>query len=180
MDTLKCKVIPLISDKKVMAGDLVRVTEDAADGNYSFLLQGVENHFNYYTAIDLYLVSHTTCQKGDYYIVNLYDVESNETQKIEKVQRVDGIWVNNFDVTITRHINNCKKIIASTDKSLGLPLIPKTLIDKYITDRSVNNRYKKNAPVEYNLPLKDGDDAIVAFACNETEVVVDENNFIVF
>lgn len=57
-------------------------------------------------------------QIGDWYIVELFDVEHNGTLHLEQVKSIDDVWVNNTDIVSTRHINNCKKVIASTDKNL--------------------------------------------------------------
>jgi len=60
---------------------------------------------------------------NDYYVVNLYDVEMNETLVFEKVKSINEVWVNNESVETTRHINNCRKILCCNNPSIDIPHI---------------------------------------------------------
>lgn len=58
---------------------------------------------------------------GDWYVVELWNVENNTSLHLEQVKTIDDIWINNSSIDTTRHINNCKKVIAATNKSIILP-----------------------------------------------------------
>jgi hypothetical protein len=80
----------------------------------------------------LYVISNEEVREGDWYLVELYkDNGESDGIHIEQVEIIrEDIWIG---VGVgTRHKNNCKKIIASTDTSLlNLPLISEGFVKKY-------------------------------------------------
>jgi hypothetical protein len=101
-------------------------------------------------------------KKGDYYIVELFNIEGGSTDKhIEQCKSIYGVWINNTSVETTRHIENCEKIIACTDGSLKsdmpklgvgvdsdfahyppLPQIPQSFVEHYIAEYNKGNVIK--------------------------------------
>lgn len=56
---------------------------------------------------------------NDWYLVELYNIEGKSIGlKLEQVKSISDCWINNNSVETTRHQDNCKKIIASTNKYL--------------------------------------------------------------
>jgi hypothetical protein len=68
---------------------------------------------------NLYIISDDKIIEGDWYLVELFKItgESNGL-KLEQCEAIDDGWVNNSDVVTARHIKNCKKVIATTDRKL--------------------------------------------------------------
>jgi hypothetical protein len=96
-----------------------------------------------FTNQHLYIISDDKPKIGDYYLVELYD---NQIQSkgwyLKQCESIDDVWVNNKGIEATRHINNCKKVIATTNTSLtplfcktdskNIPQLSKQFIKKYI------------------------------------------------
>ena len=66
---------------------------------------------------NLHAISDENLDIGDYYIVELFNADKNYLM-LEQVKTIDDVWVNNLDAETTRHINNCRKVIITTDRSL--------------------------------------------------------------
>ena len=123
MDKLKCKVVMLKSehlskdDKPVIC----KYNNNFLEIDYEPLLvkDPVAQH--------LYFISDREIKEGDWFI----DV-TRDTYK--KPFLCDLGPTNNFILTknINFPIEGCKKIEATTDSSLGLPLIGKSFIEKYV------------------------------------------------
>lgn len=73
-------------------------------------------------------------KEGEWYIIKLFNIEGkSEGWFLEQCRSIiENIWVNKNSVELTRHIENCKKIIATTDLSLSLPLIPESFVEAYV------------------------------------------------
>jgi hypothetical protein len=97
----------------------------------------------------LYIISDDEIKEGDWYLVELFDITGKSTgNHLEQCNSIDDVWVNHSGVELTRHIGNCKKIIATTDSSLkiiiprhndfdseySLPQLSQSFIEKYITE----------------------------------------------
>lgn len=112
-----------------------------------------------FTPQHLYIISpDEEIKEGDWYAVELFDVTSASTGiHLEQCKSIDDVWVNKPDVDKIRHIGNCKKIIATTDKELhaikfrdtkleapskylkGIAVIPQLFIDGYISEYNKGN-----------------------------------------
>lgn len=106
-----------------------------------------------YEPIQLYIVSRHTICKGDWY-VNI------KTRKISN--NIDEIL--DFDI--------CNKIIASTDKKLGLPILPQTFITHYIES------YNNDCVVIENVTILMDRMLLGKNSVFTLEPVVDKNNHI--
>lgn len=81
----------------------------------------------------LYFTTDERPNVGDYYLVELFNIEGESTGlEVERCETITDIWVNNGDVNDTRHIENCKKLVGTTDPQYGhLPRPSKKLITQY-------------------------------------------------
>jgi len=102
-------------------------------------------------------------KEGDWYIVELYDITGKSTGKhIEQCKSINDVWINSESIETSRHIGNCKKIVASTDYKLYtrtkidnsdhllnicLPAIPQSFIQHYIAKYN-NGDIIKNVEIE--------------------------------
>jgi hypothetical protein len=67
----------------------------------------------------LFITSDEEIKEGDWYLVELFKITGeSDGFHIEKCTKLDDVWCNNFDVISTRHKDNCKKIILTTDQDL--------------------------------------------------------------
>ena len=67
----------------------------------------------------IYITNDEEIKDGDWFVVKLFKITGeSDGLHIEKCTKLDNIWCNNFDVISTRHKNNCKKIILTTDQNL--------------------------------------------------------------
>lgn len=95
--------------------------------------------------IYLHFLSNDEIKKGDWYVHE------------NKVYKSTGTWDTNIQYQISalrydfHDSKNCKKIIASMDKSLKLPNIPTSFIKKYIEEYNKGNIIKS-----VNIDITDG------------------------
>ena len=67
----------------------------------------------------IYITNSEEIKEGDWFAVELFKITGeSKGLHIEKCIKLDDVWCNNFDVISTRHKNNCKKIILTTDQDL--------------------------------------------------------------
>lgn len=120
----------------------------------------VVDGFDYYEPI-----VKTKPSLNDYYIVALYDVEMNETIVFEKVKSINEIWINNESVETSRHIKNCRKILATNNPSIDIgQVIDEDSIDfsleiqGYFEDDTFNRTKPVNEIriIDYNNGLVEG------------------------
>jgi hypothetical protein len=68
---------------------------------------------------NIYITDDSEIKEGDWYLVELFKITGeSDGFHIEKCTKLDDVWCNNFDVISTRHKDNCKKIILTTDQNL--------------------------------------------------------------
>jgi hypothetical protein len=73
----------------------------------------------------LYITSDDEIKEGDWYLVELFKITGESIGlQLEQCKETEEVWINNFDIASTRHQDNCKKIIATTDTSLKIPDFP--------------------------------------------------------
>lgn len=174
------KIFMLKSNKKARKGDVVLNTPNdklmIVDyrkewSNYDTIHVEGTSFYEWDKAMlpqDLYLVTDDTLEVGDYYITELYNDQDEKYLALEQVEEIVGVWVNNLNTNSTRHISNCKKVIATTDSGLStryderyadvliggkslnksLPSPSKPFIDKYISEYNKGNAIK-DCLVEY-------------------------------
>ena len=67
---------------------------------------------------DLHITSDDKVNLNDYFIVKLFKIDGSfDGYYLEKCTDIkDEIWINSHDITKTRHINNCKKVVVSTNE----------------------------------------------------------------
>jgi hypothetical protein len=69
----------------------------------------------------LYITSDEKPKENDWYLVELFKITGESIGlHLEQCKTINGVWVNSSDIISTRHIENCKKIIATTDSKLHL------------------------------------------------------------
>jgi len=67
----------------------------------------------------IYITSDEEIKEGEWYLVELFKITGeSDGFHIEKCTKLDDVWCNNFDVISTRHKDDCKKIILTTDQDL--------------------------------------------------------------
>jgi hypothetical protein len=68
---------------------------------------------------NIHITNNEKIKEGDWYLVELFKITGeSDGFHIEKCTKLDDVWCNNFDVISTRHKDNCKKIILTTDQEL--------------------------------------------------------------
>ena len=104
----------------------------------------------------LYITTNDKVKIGDWYLVELYDVTGHSTGlHLERCNSIDDVWINPIGIDLTRHINNCRKIIATTDKlpletyqghfndvdcTRYLPQPSQSFIEKYLEEYNKGNK----------------------------------------
>lgn len=72
-----------------------------------------------HTTQHLYILSDEKVKNGDWYVVELFKITGeSDGLHLEQCKKIEDVWVNNFDVVQTRHKDNCKKVIATTNPDL--------------------------------------------------------------
>lgn len=72
-----------------------------------------------HTTQHLYILSDEEVKHEDWYIVELFKITGeSDGLHLEQCKKLEDVWVNNFDVVQTRHKDNCKKVIATTNPDL--------------------------------------------------------------
>ena len=111
----------------------------------------------------LYITSDEEIKEGDWFIVELFKITSeSDGFHIEQANKLEDVWINE-GVTIRRHKNNCRKIIATTDKSpyiqpYEVRIIPQ--IPEWFTKEFVESQGKiKQVLVQY-ATYNNGDDYV--------------------
>ena len=67
----------------------------------------------------LYATTDETPQIGDWFLVELFKITGeSDGLHLEQCLSIDDVWINNTSVDKTRHIDNCKKVVATDDKDL--------------------------------------------------------------
>ncbi len=102
--------------------------------NNNFLSQ--KEILQYYTPRHIYLVDFGDILEGDYYIVD------------NTVKRADYNLTNEF--SLAPYCKFCKKIVRTTDESLGLPLISLPFIIGYIETTNNSTKYNKSQKLKVN------------------------------
>ena len=110
-----------------------RIIALETNNNNNAIKLGINN--NYY---HLYMISNDKIKEDDYY----YSIQKNE------VETPTGIYKADKSYKLANEDYNDYKVIMTTDKSLNLPEIPESFVEKYI------KRYNDNDTVEYVLVLE--------------------------
>jgi len=85
----------------------LHLTESMVSTNDAFINQNI------------YITSSEEIKEGDWYLVELFKITGkSDGLHIEKCTKLDDVWCNDFGVIYTRHKDNCKKIILTTDQKL--------------------------------------------------------------
>lgn len=93
-------------------GKLVKTTID----KYLYVEEATE--FGYPSTF-LYVTTSETPQIGDWFLVELFKITGeSDGLHLEQCLSIDDVWINNTSVDKTRHIDNCKKVVATDDKDL--------------------------------------------------------------
>jgi hypothetical protein len=89
---------------------------------------------------NIYITSDEEIKEGDWFVVELFKITGeSDGLHIEKCTKLDDVWCNNFNVTYTRHKDNCKKIILTTDQDLikdGVQAIDDEFLEWYVQNPS--------------------------------------------
>jgi hypothetical protein len=89
---------------------------------------------------NVYITSDLEIKEGDWYLVELFKITGeSDGFHIEKCTKLDDVWCNNFDVISTRHKDNCKKIILTTDQDLiadGIQAIDDEFLEWFVKNPS--------------------------------------------
>ena len=93
-------------------GKLVKTTID----KYLYVEEATE--FGYPSTF-LYVTTSETPKEGDWFIVEISeDNWKTSNFVLEKVKSINEVWVNNESYETTRHINNCRKVVATDNSEL--------------------------------------------------------------
>lgn len=119
---MKVKLVMLSSSNKIELGNIIKRT------NSNIPIQFVNNKLDTDGRLEkldwkvqhLYFLSDEEIQVGDYYTI--YD-----SQSIHKASGMNQTWYNEM----------CKKVVATTDTSLNIPLIPQSFVEKYVEKNGV-------------------------------------------
>lgn len=96
----------------------VRIMEKSLDGNKVFEV-GFSASSSQYQPHHLYTTIDESPKEGDWFIVEISeDNWKTSNFVLEKVKSINEVWVNNDLNETTRHIDNCKKVVATDDKDL--------------------------------------------------------------
>lgn len=109
----KCKVVMLPTEKKSSIFEWTGTTKKQLDLTHKTNTYFPKTNFKH-----LYFLLEEEIKIGDWYIVTLVNMENVYTTVVEQAKSFQDVWINNESVISTRHKDNCKKIIASTDESL--------------------------------------------------------------
>ena len=89
---------------------------------------------------ELFVTNDEEIKEGDWYLVELFNIDGkSKGLHIEKCTKLDDVWCNNFDIISTRHKNNCKKIILTTDQDLikdGVQAIDDEFLEWFVKNPS--------------------------------------------
>ena len=89
---------------------------------------------------ELFVTNDEEIKEGHWYLVELFNIEGkSKGLHIEKCTKLDDVWCNNFDVISTRHKNNCKKIILTTDQDLikdGVQAVEEDFLNWFVKNPS--------------------------------------------
>lgn len=148
MKTKKCR--PVLVESKENTGITLGI-------NITRNIPGIMRGQNY----QLILISLDPDEKievGDKYIVELFNVKGKSTGfHLESCNVINDVWVNNTSVDLTRHINNCKKVIAL--QSQLSPEYIQQFIEEYNKDKvkdveiemvTMNKGYNNHEDSPYN------------------------------
>lgn len=111
MSKVEIKVYALPIEK---ASDIRNDDGEWVDGKSKLCQNTIK--YQYY---HIYATTSETPKEGDWFIVEISE-DNWETSNfvLEQVETINGIWVNNESYETTRHIDNCKKVVATDDKDL--------------------------------------------------------------
>ena len=134
---------------------------------------------------DLHITSDDKVNLNDYFIVELFKIDgSSDGYHLEKcIDIKDDIWVNSNDITKQRHINNCKKVVISTNEEATNDKIQR--FDHHLLElfcKSPNTEYVELERLE-NGEVIEGiyENYFVRFLdTEETTKVYDDNDMIKF
>ena len=80
----------------------------------------------------LYFTNDEEVKVGDYFLVELFNVEGvSGGLHLEKCKTLVDNFVNKEDVETGRHKDNCRKVVATTDKSLMIKVVDYERSGKY-------------------------------------------------
>jgi hypothetical protein len=109
---------------------------------------------------NIYITDDSEIKEGDWYLVELFKITGeSDGFHIEKCTKLDDVWCNNFDVISTRHKDNCKKIILTTDQDLikdGVQPIDDEFLEWFVknpsceevqVDKFISGRYFVTNPI---------------------------------
>jgi hypothetical protein len=109
---------------------------------------------------NMYITSDEKIKDGDWCLVELFKITGeSDGFHIEKCTKLDDVWCNNFDVISTRHKDNCKKIILTTDQDLikdGVQPIDDEFLEWFVknpsceevqVDKFISGRYFVTNPI---------------------------------
>ncbi len=128
------------------------------DGPFVNGITNTQNHF-------LYICSNEEIKQGDWFYTSFEGKDYVHQCSGSPDRRPDRLLSQNGNYQFTK--SNCKKIIASTDKSLGLPSIPQSFIQLYIDKYNKGEKLEK-CMVEYGF-IEDKDPRIRGYYTAEDE-----------
>lgn len=88
-----------------------------------------------------YITDDSEIKEGDWYLIELFKIDgSSDGFHLEQCKTITDVWVNGKGTEKdpnTRHIRNCKKVIATTNTELikdGVPQIPEEFIKQWVNN----------------------------------------------
>lgn len=121
---MKVKVIMLATNE-------VNAKNQICKFDYGLAIAGTDADLGY-PAQHLYFISNKEVQVGDWYIA-----ERNTGKKLSKCcNKHEGMIISEHGY-YPYDIEECKKVVATTDTSLNIPLIPQSFVEKYVKKNGV-------------------------------------------
>ena len=160
----QCEVVMIATDNKT---NITKIYLDA-DKTKSVLMANKPVNDNYKEYINLYITSNEEIKEGDWFIID------------NKIHQCIGHY--NHYICINKKGDSilpisCKKIISSTDESLGLPKPSDSFISKYIEEYNKGNIIS-DVLVEYEGKRKWMQEHIDTTSYIDYNLKVDSNNTI--
>lgn len=152
----KCKVVMLPTSQKASVGNIVKVDNDIPDmcnGNLfdkgdllvlTQLQKGLNRQQEGFTTQHLYILSEDEIKEEDWFVKIRGFNGKPSLYKEKEAAFLNSEWLNSPDV------NDCFKVIASTDQSLELPEPSQAFINKYV-DLYNKGQQIKEVNVEYEV-----------------------------
>ena len=167
----KCQIIMLSTNEKAISseftiGKRIKTTEKTPDK----LVYGCALSDIIFQRQHLYILSDEKIKVGDWVLVQCSEIEVTHIRKVTGYDKEQLLFDNNNHI----YMDYCTKIIATTDKTLGLAEISKEFIETYILSYNMGSM---NTITEIMVEYEE----IISYSLKKVDhykLKIDENNCI--